>query len=539
MSSKRLSTVFLIGVCFAIPILVLILHLSTSPRFLALSPDSGVFAYAGKLVTEGKLPYRDFFDHKPPLVFYLNALAIYLMGATPWSIWWLDVIYLSITGIVFFLILHKLAGLLPAVLGMGIFIFTLMTPRFFLGGNLTETYGLLPQVLIVGALYIYLTKRNPWWIFFMGLLASFASLFKQTNIALGIGAFLTIISLHVFSREIVRGIKHGLLFLAGFLIPWGLIAVIWAGLGAFPQLWDAVIAYNFAYVKDGLSFSAASQAYQTLLGTFPLLPLMIIALASFCVFVTRIKLRFLNLAQERETDLETIGTSAREVTFLAVFLAIPFEVLFITLSGRNYGHYFVTLLPSVVFACSYLFSKLVDEISKKSIGQVASLGFVGSLLLVWFIPTLVSIHPQRQHLASLRMLGDKSLAQDNIAAYVEAHTRPGESVLVWQVRPELNFVTNRPAPSKYFYPLPLFVENNGKQSRFEEFLKDIEMNQPELIVLYEKDPSLPALDAPDDELCPSCIPEALEGMRTLKLIVKSNYAIATELDGTRIYEKVK
>jgi hypothetical protein len=539
MSSKRISTVFLISVCIAIPILVLILHLPSSPRFLALSPDSGVFAYAGKLVMEGKLPYRDFFDHKPPLVFYLNALAIYLMGATPWSIWWLDVIYLSVTGIVFSLILRKLTGLLPAILGTGIFFFTLMTPRFFLGGNLTETYGLLPQVLIVGAMYGYLKGKNPWWIFLMGLLTSLASLFKQTNIALGIGAFLTIVCLCVFSHRPTRAIKFGLLFVAGFLLPWGLVAVIWSGLGAFPQLWDAVIAYNFTYVKKGFSLYGVLQTCQTLLGSFQLLPLMIMAFAGFCVFMLGIKTELLRFAQENIADLKMNEASAREMTFIVVFLAIPFEVLFITLSGRNYGHYFISLLPSVVFACSYLLSKLIGEISVKSIGQVAGMGFAGSLLLAWFIPTFISVHPQRQHLSSLRLLRDKSLAQDDIVTYIKAHTLPDESVLVWQVRPELNFITDRPAPSRYIYPLPLFVENSGKQSRFEEFLQDIKTNQPELIILSENNASLPAFDVPDEELCPSCIPEALEGMRKLKLFVQSNYAIATELDGTRIYEKVK
>jgi hypothetical protein len=539
MFSKRLINILVLCVCIAIPFLVLILHLATSPRFVSMSPDSGVFAYAGKLITEGKLPYRDFFDHKPPLVYYLNAIAIYLMGVTPWSIWWLDVIYLSITGIVLFLLLHKITGLFPAVLGAGIFIFTLMTPKFFLGGNLTETYGLLPQVLIVGAMYGYLKRKNLWWILLIGLLTSFASLFKQTTIALGIGALLTIIWLGVLSRQPARVLKYGLIFIAGFLLPWGLIALIWSGLGAFSQLWDAVIAYNFTYVKDGFSFYGFSLAYQTLLESFPFLPLTIIGFASFCVFVLGIKAKLLNFDRENKVDLNGNEAFAREIVFLAVFLAIPFEVLFITLSGRNYGHYFISLLPSIIFACSYLFSKLVGEIGVKSIGQVASMGFVGSLLLVWFIPAFISVHPQRQHLSSLRLIRDKSLAQDDITSYIMTHTLLDDYVLIWQVRPELNFITGRPAPSKYIYPLPLFVGNSGKQSRFDEFLQDLETNPPRLVILSENDSSIPAFDVSDEELCPNCSPRAVEGMRKLRTFVLSKYSVAAEFNGIRIYEKKK
>ncbi len=37
--------------------------------------DSTIFAYAGQLVRQGLLPYRDFWDNKPPLIFYTEALA--------------------------------------------------------------------------------------------------------------------------------------------------------------------------------------------------------------------------------------------------------------------------------------------------------------------------------------------------------------------------------------------------------------------------------------------------------------------------------
>ena len=539
MSFHMKRNFIIIAICIAIPFLILVLHLSTSPRFVSLSPDSGVFAYAGKLVTEGKIPYRDFFDHKPPLIYYLNAFAIYLMGSSPWSIWWLDVFYLSLTGITLFLLLVIITDLPSATMGVGIFIFTLMTPRFFLGGNLTETYGLLPQILIIGTMYGFFKNKNGWWIFGAGLLTAGASLFKQTNIALGIGAFLTLVSLALLSRQPSKAIKSGLIFSTAFILPWILVTSIWALLGSFRQFWDAVFAYNFYYIEGGFSLNSLYSTYQTLLVAMPLMPLIIISFSSFLVFISGIREYIHHFNNTTETSQQGIVTAAKELTFFTVFWAIPFEILFITLSGRNYGHYYISLLPGIVFACSYLFCKLINKIKSKSIGQVASIGFVSSLLVIWFIPTFYSIHPQRQHLASLQYLRDKSLAQNDIVPFIMSHSAPDDPVLVWQVKPELNLIAGRPEPSKYIYPLPLFAESGEGESRFDEFLSEIAANPPQLVLVAENDATVPAFDAPDEDLCPSCKPYALEGMKKLKSFILSNYYIASEINGTRIFERVK
>jgi len=540
MHRKSLRVGIVVAACVAIPALILLLHLTTSPRFVPLSPDSGVFAYAGKLVTEGKLPYRDFFDHKPPLIYYIEALAISISGPNPWSIWWLDVIYLSITGISFFLILSQLTDLLTGSLTSGIFILTLMTPWLFMGGNYTETYGLLLQVLIIGATYRHLASRRTQWIFLSGILTALASLFKQTNIALGISSFLVSLFFAFLSRQSRAGIKHALGFIMGFVLPWGVTAAIWAGLHASPQFWDAVILYNLLYIRGGSSASGLSDAIQTVSSSPSFLPFLAIAFAGFCAFlsVNRAWL-FHRVQSEAIGNPEEKDPLAIEKLFLVVFVAIPFEILFISLSGRGYTHYYITLVPTIVFACGYTFNKLIREMRAMSLWQATSAGFTGLLLMVWFFPTFASVHPQRQHLASLRMLGDRSIAQDDLVSYINDHTQPDDPVLVWQVRTGENFVTGRPAPSRYLYPLPLFVRTASGPSRFDQFMQDLKAHQPVLIIRFQNDQTVPAFDAPDDQLCPNCIPEALAGMKELRTFILSNYVIADKFDEYIIYKKVK
>ena len=49
---------------------------------IPLDRDEGIFGYAGQVILNNGLPYRDVFDHKPPVAFYLNALALLFVPPT-------------------------------------------------------------------------------------------------------------------------------------------------------------------------------------------------------------------------------------------------------------------------------------------------------------------------------------------------------------------------------------------------------------------------------------------------------------------------
>lgn len=53
-------------------------------RLQTATSDAAVFSYAGKLILQGLLPYRDFWDNKPPLIFYTQALGFLL---SPHGLW--------------------------------------------------------------------------------------------------------------------------------------------------------------------------------------------------------------------------------------------------------------------------------------------------------------------------------------------------------------------------------------------------------------------------------------------------------------------
>jgi hypothetical protein len=58
--------------------------------------DQGVFAQIGDVIIRGGLPYRDGWDVKGPLVYYLMALSQALFGVNQWSVRIVDLAFLSV-----------------------------------------------------------------------------------------------------------------------------------------------------------------------------------------------------------------------------------------------------------------------------------------------------------------------------------------------------------------------------------------------------------------------------------------------------------
>lgn len=74
--------------------LVAVLMLPSNPVENLPGQDNGVFLYAGQRLLAGDTPYVDFWDHKGPLIFYVNALGLLLGAGSRWGVWLLEYVFL-------------------------------------------------------------------------------------------------------------------------------------------------------------------------------------------------------------------------------------------------------------------------------------------------------------------------------------------------------------------------------------------------------------------------------------------------------------
>ena len=69
--------------------------------------DSGVFLYTGTKILNGGVPYIDVWDHKPPLIYFVDALSLLITPASLVGIFIIQVIFLITSNILLYFLLRK------------------------------------------------------------------------------------------------------------------------------------------------------------------------------------------------------------------------------------------------------------------------------------------------------------------------------------------------------------------------------------------------------------------------------------------------
>jgi 4-amino-4-deoxy-L-arabinose transferase-like glycosyltransferase len=491
--------------------MVIWLNLSWRPDVSSLPPDSGFYAYIGKAILHGQLPYRDVWDDKPPLGYYLNALGLLVFGQTPWGVWWSSVVWILGCTVLLFLVIKKLFGGTTALVTGAIFLVGLMNLEIFQGGNLMEVYSLAPQICIIGITYFYFTgHRKPWLSVLTGVLTACALLIKQSTIMLGCSSALVMTISALSERKIRDVFKIVLGFLIGFSGLVAVVSVYWLLAGAMGQFLDGAFLQGYSFI-GGAQSNFISHFFYTIFKVLPNLYigwLCLIALLS-CVFFI-----FEKFYQFRMKTVFKPVISPVEWTCLIALVALPLEVLMASLGGKYYGHYFITMLPAVVLAISYPIWRVVSA-SRKSLKSTGTLLRNGVYLvlaigtLMWGFASFIHDFPVPKYQSDLTGIFKGHILLNDLEKYIIQTTKPNDEVLVWHIHVRINFNTNRMAPSRFLYPLNLFIPPSEHNTKLEEYVNDLENHPPELIVVQKPSSlSLPFVDEPVDQLCkPYCTTE--------------------------------
>lgn len=124
------------------------------------------------------------------------------------------------------------------------------------------------------------------------------------------------------------------------------------------------------------------------------------------------------------------------------------EVVLSGLSGRNYAHYFISWLPWMALAFALPFGHVVRTM--RAWGRA-------SQVLAIMAGLTIAVGGMRDTMSEYGATFSKLFKEDALvqrrevlAEYVNAHTAPGDTVLVWGGGAGLNFLSRRDSPSAYF-----------------------------------------------------------------------------------------
>lgn len=437
--------------------------LPTSPMNMQFTNrDSGVFLYVGWRILNGELPYRDVWDHKPPVIFYINALGLAIMDGSRWGVWLLEFLGLSFAAFVGFKIVQKTLGTFPAMFSTLLWLLTLVF--VIQGGNLTTEYTLPLQFTALWLAKTTFEKPNShyWRWLLIGSIGATAFFTKQTTIGIWVSIILFLIVSKIKSHQVKELIFEVLWFLGGFVavcIGW----IAFFGLqGGLVEFWSAAFQYNFVYSSSVVSF--LDRMKPVIKGITPLAKVGLLQFAGIGYLLGLLLIYF-----RRDFIRGWLP-----LLVIALF-DLPIELILISVSGRTYAHYYMTILPVLALFTGITFwvilsSRFLSDIPDRA-KFVLTVGVIGVFL--W-----TSFNEYRIQVTSFRHVN----RQHPIVSAIELNTNPEDTVLLWGAEASINYFSQRKSPTRFVYQYPLYMQRYADEQMIIEFLDDLIRENPRLII---------------------------------------------------------
>ncbi len=477
---------------------------SPIPASRILWDDSSIFRYGGASILQGKLIYVDFWDQKPPLIFYINALGLLIGGNSFIGVWALELIFLALTGWLAFSTLRiyfgRLAAIFTTFCGLINIVFILQR------GNLTEQYALL---FIWAGLFLYLTpsiRYSRWAGIFSGMAAAAAFLFKQTQI--GVWAAILIFEIILWVKD--RHTKHLKLITqiaAGFMLVNGLV-LFWFGLqGNAFEYWEGAFGYNFSYTGSNLvsRISAVEQTIQNLWGYSPFY-----RIALLSVLILGMSALLSNLIKK----FPSLIPANKEITRLLHFGLFNFfiELILVNTSTRNFPHYYLSIWPALLILSAYLVWTVSLNFLK--FGRISQ-AIVLILICGWF-----TFAPLNSLLHSLPLSTEYTISKT--ADFIKENTQKTDRIMTWGSKAQVYTLSGRNAPSRFFFTLPFYTPGPISAKYIDIFLQDLQQHPPELII-DTQDINNPLVQIPEEGLCAYPDTPAQPGLQQVFHWICQNY----------------
>lgn len=423
--------------------------------------DEAIYLTLGEAARKGLLWYRDIFDHKPPMIYLLAALA--------GSVFWFRAILLvwhAVTIVLFWELAEILFQKNKKAVTVSTGIFTLLTTIPLLEATIanSEIFMLGPTI---AAFILVLGTRKPaspaggltyGKIFAAGLLFSLATLFKVPAAfdMVALVAFWGVLALWKLAA-VWETIKRSIVLAAGFLLPILLTVDYYWMKGALGEYLQTAWFFNFGYISGwGVPFEV-NLLFRTQL------------LALLLLVIVVLKKRF---------DSLTLFAS----------LWFLFTVYAMLLSGRPYPHYAIQVVPPLALLLGILgFWKERNR-------------FLTVPFLLLFLLTLnfykfgyYSVLPYYQNFLSwvsgqktqeeyFRSFDQKVPRTYRLAEIITARTHPNDKIFIWGTAPEVYALSRRLPPGRFI--TAFHIHDN---QAYQETLRALEEQKPKYIIVLQNE----------------------------------------------------
>ena len=505
--------------------LTAVLMLPSNPIDSLPGRDNGVFLYGGQQILLGKTPYLDFWDHKGPLIHYINALGLLIGRGSRWGVWGGEFIFLVLTNLGIYHAAKMQWGSIAALASLAGWAYGILVAGsyyHFHDSNYTETYSLLFSVFSV---YFwdkaFRSSNNGWYYVLIGLMGGCTFMLRPNNI----GPQITIALIEAINtirfKTFAEGLKRIGYLTFGSLTVLIAVVLFFGGKHALPEFIDSVIGYNLVYRHSGISpFPEIGSAGLSLFNWIPLL--------AYIVILARFLWGFSKKGYDPSVDAFT----------LFLLIGWPIEVLFTSLSSRILSHYYITWIPYL----SWLVGGVVSAVfapTRIKVERVSANYLILPILILLVVSNGSAVNKYTD--LAKRLIFNRGSGIEKgifVVNQVIERTEPRDTVLVWGNEVWINFFSGRASPTRYAYQYPLFMPGYTDREKVSFFLGEIQARPPELIVepTVDSDEILPLnLQNREKMITIYGIPD---GMDEIFEFIDKNYSVALTLHDVTIYKLI-
>lgn len=208
------------------------------PLFELYFDDKEIFKYCGFVLSKGGVPYRDFFDHKPPLIFFLNYAGL-LIGS--WGLWIIDFLLVIAASLLFLRLCKKQKLSLPWLLPV-LFVIMIRNPYTSFSIGMTREY----TAIFILLFFCAMMSASRYKYYTMGILCSLIFFMQQEQLLIVTPFFLYTL----FKDDPEKILKHIGKTIAGSLIV-ALPVVLYFTLNhSLHYFWEDAFLFNLNWYTE-------------------------------------------------------------------------------------------------------------------------------------------------------------------------------------------------------------------------------------------------------------------------------------------------
>lgn len=482
--------------------------------------DQAVFAQVGDVINRGGLPYRDGWDTKGPLTYYVLAASQALFGANQWGIRLVDFALLLTGG---WALARTVGALTSADAGRwAALVFMLL---YLAGGywNAAQPDGWVALLLaLAGALLVVPAPRDRVLLVgIAGALVGLCALMKWLYAAFLLVPLVAALTTPPADAR-TRATRVASL-LAGFLVPVAACVAWFLAHGALGDLVEAHLRYS--YVVGSRDFGVTSlnlPARARGIAQFLMKPHVIAAFPAIAVGV-----------------LALWRTARRTGVFLGLWSAIALGC--VVLQNRFVDYHWLPAYPPLAVLCAVgLHAALrgshdgsAVEPPRETAPLLLAVSTVAVLAFYAAINPAVSVARWAAFAAGVwgeeQYYGQFRYATSGMKAarYLRERTTARDQVALWGNNSAILYLSRRVSPTRFGFYLPL-IRGEGTRVRAEyraEYLRTLQHARPTYFVVSTED------------LSETTVPNDLRGFPELLTFVMQNYRLERAFSSVTLYRR--